>query len=143
MQVTTLEEAVNNMNEEMLRTLDLVAPAREVKAKKRRSKPWYNEEIKQQRKILKNMECKWFKYREDSHWHPHKCKRNRYINILKFKKTSSLHQLVKQNSIASKNYSNYINELTGKKDQNPLPAAMSDKYLAEQFAWFFPNKIEN
>ena len=34
MQVTTLEEAVNNMNEEMLRTLDLVAPTKEVKAKK-------------------------------------------------------------------------------------------------------------
>ena len=33
MQVTTLEEAVNNMSEEMLGTLDLVAPTKEVKAK--------------------------------------------------------------------------------------------------------------
>ena len=32
MQVTTLEEAVSNMNQEVLRTLDLVAPTKEVKA---------------------------------------------------------------------------------------------------------------
>ena len=85
----------------MLRTVDLVAPTKEVKAKKRYAKPWYDEELKQQRKILKNRECKWFKYREDSHWHAYKHERNRYINILKFKKTHSLHQLVKQNSTDS------------------------------------------
>ena len=32
MQVTTLEEEVNYMNEEMIRTLDLVAPTKELKA---------------------------------------------------------------------------------------------------------------
>ena len=46
MQATTLEEAVNNMNEEMLRILDLVAPTKEVRAKKRWPKPWYDEELK-------------------------------------------------------------------------------------------------
>ena len=55
-QVTTLEEVVSNMNEDLIRTLDLVAPTKEVKAKKRRPKQWYDEELKQQRKILKNRE---------------------------------------------------------------------------------------
>ena len=59
MQATTLEETVNNMNEEMLRTLDLVAPTKVMKAKKKKPKPWYDEELKQQRNILKNRECKW------------------------------------------------------------------------------------
>ena len=95
MQVTTHEEAVNNMNEEMLRTFNLVAPTKEVKAKKRRHKPWYDEELKQQRKPLKSKEHKWFNYREDSHWHTYKHERNRYINMLKFRKTHNLHQLVK------------------------------------------------
>ena len=90
MQVTTLEEVVNNMNEEMLRTLDLVTPTKVVKAKKRKPKSWYDEELKQQRKILKNRECKWFKYREGSHWQAYKHERNRYINMLKLKKTHSL-----------------------------------------------------
>ena len=68
MQATTHEEAFNNMNEYMLRTLYLVTPDKVVKAKKRRPKPWYDKELKQQRKILKNRECRWFKYyREDSH----------------------------------------------------------------------------
>ena len=60
MQVQTLQEAINNMNEEILRTLDLVSPTKEVKTKKSRPEPWYDEQLKQERKILKNMECKWF-----------------------------------------------------------------------------------
>ena len=56
-QVTTLEEAVNYLNQEMPRTLNLVTPTKEVKAKERKPTPWYNEELKQQRKILKNREC--------------------------------------------------------------------------------------
>ena len=46
-QATTCEEAVNNMNDEMLRTLYLVAPTKEVKANKRRPKPWNDEDLKQ------------------------------------------------------------------------------------------------
>ena len=129
------------MNEEMLQTIDLGVPTKVKKAKERRSKPWYDEELKQQWKILKNRECKWFKYREDSHWHAYKCKGNRYINILKFKKTHSLHQLIKQNSGDSKKLCKLINELTGNKDHNLLQAAKSDKDLAEEFAQFFLNKI--
>ena len=58
MQATTLKVVVNNMNEEMLTTFDTVAPPKEVKAKKRRPKPWYDEELSLQRKMLKNKECK-------------------------------------------------------------------------------------
>ena len=67
-QVTMLEEAVNHLNQEMLRTLNLVAPTKEVKVKKRKPTYWYDEELKQQRKILKNREHKCFKYKEDHHW---------------------------------------------------------------------------
>ena len=142
MQATTLEEVVSNMNGEMLQTLDLVAPTKVVKAKKRKPKPWYDKELKEQWKILKNRECKWFKYREDSHCQACKHERNRYINMLKLKKTHSLHQSVKQNSTDSKKLFKLINELTGNKDHNPLPAAKLNKVLAEEFAEFFLNKIE-
>ena len=60
--------------------------------------------------------------------------------MLKFKKTHSLYQLVKQNSTYSKKILKLINELAGNKDQNSLPASKSD--LAEEFAQFFLNKIE-
>ena len=46
-QMTTLEEAVNHLNQEMLRTLNLVAATKEVKVKKRKPTPWYDEELKQ------------------------------------------------------------------------------------------------
>ena len=110
-QVTTLEEAVNHLNQKMLRTLNLVAPTKEVKVKKRKPTPWYDEELKQQRKILKNRECKWFKYRKDHHLLTYKHEKNRYINMFKFKKTHSVHQLVKQNSTYTKKVFKLVNEL--------------------------------
>ena len=60
--------------------------------------------------------------------------------MLKFKKTHSLHQLVKQNCTDTKNIFKLVNELTGNKEQNPLPEAKSDKDLAQEFAQFFLNK---
>ena len=57
-QVTTFEEAVNHLNQEMLRTVNLATPTKEVKVKKRKPTPWYDEEQEKQRKILKNRECK-------------------------------------------------------------------------------------
>ena len=76
-QVTILEEAVIHLNQEMPRTLNSVIPTKEVKVKKRKTAPWNDKELKQQRKILKNKEHKWFKYREDHHWLTYKCERNR------------------------------------------------------------------
>ena len=57
-QVTTLEETVNHLRQEMLRTLNLVIQTKEVKDKKRKPILWYDGELKQQRKILKKVECK-------------------------------------------------------------------------------------
>ena len=62
--------------------------------------------------------------------------------MLKFKKTHGLHQLVKQNSTDTKKLFKLVNELTGNKNQNPLPQAKSNKEPAEEFAQFFHNKIE-
>ena len=62
--------------------------------------------------------------------------------MLKFKRTHSLHQLVKQNSIDTKRLFKLVNKLTRTKDQNPLLEVTSDKDLAEQFAQFFLNHSE-
>ena len=62
-----------------------------------------------------------------SSWLTYKCERNRYINMTKFKKSHSLHQLVKHNSTDTKKLPKLVNALTGNKDQNHLPEAKSDK----------------
>ena len=85
-QATTLKKAVIHLSQEMLRNLNLAAPTKEMKVKKKKLTSWNNEELKQQRKILRNRECKWFKYREDYHWLTYKHEKNRYSNMLKFKK---------------------------------------------------------
>ena len=62
--------------------------------------------------------------------------------MIKFTKTHSLHQLVIQNSTDTEKLFKLVNELTGNKDQIPLPEAKSDKDQVEEFVQFLLYKIE-
>ena len=67
----SLQDAVQVFNEEMERTLDIIAPLEEKKKKKkpkRTNKPWYTSELLKQRNIVRNRERVYIKYREKHHW---------------------------------------------------------------------------
>ena len=70
------KEAFNHFATEVLRTLDEIAPQKMVKAANRKPKPWYDEDLKQQRTIMKNREHKWIKYHEDHLWKAYTRERN-------------------------------------------------------------------
>ena len=61
----TLKDATNHFATEVLKTLEEIAPPKIVKITNRKPKPWYDEDLKQQRTVMKNRECKWIKYHED------------------------------------------------------------------------------
>ena len=86
---TNLKDATNQLNSEILRTIDKIAPKEVKKITSRIRKPWYNVDLKHQRQIVKNRERKWLKYREQSHWKAYKRERNKLISILKYKKGSN------------------------------------------------------
>ena len=87
---SNLAEATNQLNSEILRTLDKIAPQQIKKITSRIKKPWYNNNFKHQRQIVKNRERKWLKYREQPHWKAYKRERNRFITMIKYKKKRSL-----------------------------------------------------
>ena len=58
----------NNSNNEMIKTMDKIDPATTKAITSRHKKPWYDEDLKNQRRIMKNRERKWIKYRDDQHW---------------------------------------------------------------------------
>ena len=52
----TLEDALNQFAKEVLKALDEIAPQKIVKTANRKSKLWYDDDLKQQRTIMKNRE---------------------------------------------------------------------------------------
>ena len=63
--------------------------------------------------------------------------------MLRFKKQHSLFTLIKENSNDAKKLYKLVSQLTGHKEENPLPEEDDDTKLAEQFGEFFINKIIN
>ena len=138
----TLEDALNQFTKEVLKTLDEIAPQKIVKAANRKPKPWYDDDLKQQRTIMKNRERKWIKHHEDHHWKAYMREQNRYNTMLKFKKNDCLYRIIKANSNNTKKLFKLISEITGNSKPNPMPDAQSNEELAEGFAKFFRQKID-
>ena len=83
---SNLIDATNQLNSEILRTMDKIAQQQFKKITSRIKKPWYDNDLKHQRQIVKNRERKWLKYREQSHLKAYKRERNRFITMIKYKK---------------------------------------------------------
>ena len=61
-----LEEAFTEFKEEMTEALDELAPLEDKGKPKRKSRPWYDIQLLEQRKITRNRERAFNKYREDT-----------------------------------------------------------------------------
>ena len=64
---SNLKDATNQLNSEILRTMDKITLKQVKKIPSRIRKTWYDDDLKQQRQIVKNRERKWLIYREQSH----------------------------------------------------------------------------
>ena len=139
---TTLQDAINHFTKEVLKALDDIAPLKKVKTTNRKPKPWYDEDLKQQRAIMKNREFKWMKYHDDHLWKAYVRERNRYNTVLKFKKNDCLHRIIKTNSNSTRKLFKLVSKITGSSKPNPMPDAQSDKELVNDFAQFFRQKSD-
>ena len=140
---SNLAKATNQLNSEILRTLDKIAPQQVKKITSRTQKPWYDNYLKHQRQIVKNRERKWLKYMEQLHWKAYKRERNRFITMIKYKKRDHLHNWISTTKGNSKKLYQLITNLTGQNKSNPLPTSTSDEDLADEFATYFLKKICN
>ena len=99
--------------------------------------------MKTQKKVVRNLEDKWLKYQTDSTWKAFKWERYRYRNIINYHKTNSISgEIIKVWGDAKKLYQ-VVNEIAGCEKFNPLPKGQSDSDLAEDFATYFLEKIQN
>ena len=137
---SNLIDATNQLNSEILRTMDKIAPQQLKSITSRIKKPWYNNDLKHQRQIMKNRERKWLKYREQPHWKAYKRERNRFITMIKYKKRDHIHNQISSTTGNSKKLYQLITKLTGQNKSNPLPTSTSNEHLADEFANYFLKK---
>ena len=123
--------------------MDKIATQQIKKITSRIKKPWYDNNLKHQRQIVKSRERKWLKYREQPHWKAYKGERNRFITMIKYKKRDHLHNRISATIGNSKKLYQLITNLTGQNKSNPLPTSTSDEDLADEFATYFLEKICN
>ena len=88
LKATNLDEAINQLICEMQRTLDQIVPEKTKKMQNRKKHPWFDNELYDQRRIMKNKESVWLEYSNPSQWKAYTRERNRFNTMLKYKKTS-------------------------------------------------------
>ena len=140
--VTNLEDAINQLNDQMLRTLNKVAPLKSRRCVRKTPKSWFNKDLLNQRKIIKSREPKWLKDKEPHQWTAFKRERNCYNRMMKFQKRHNTFTRIKDNHNNTRQLYKIISSLTRQDNTNSLPEAHSDQELAEHFAEFFLQKIE-
>ena len=137
------ELAVKALEKELTRTLDELAPLQDRRKKKIPSRPWYNATLKEQKRIVRTRECIYNKDRQPHQWKAFTRERNRYTRMLEFHKRHYLVTKVDEATTDSRQLFQLVETLLGRKEENPLPEANSDSILAEEFAGFFHDKIDN
>ena len=93
---TNLEDAIHQLNDQMLRNLNQVAPLKRRRSLKKTPKSWFNKDLLDQRKI-KNREWRWFKYGQQHQWTAFKRERNWYNKMMKFYKRHNIFKKIKDN----------------------------------------------
>ena len=137
------EQAVKALEKELTRTLDELAPMQDRRKKKISSRPWYNSTLREQKRIVRNRERIYNRDRQLHQWKAFTRERNRYTRMLEFHKRHYLVTKVEEATTDSRQLFQLVGSLLGCKQENPLPEATSDSILAEEFASFFHEKIDN
>ena len=101
--------------------------------------PWYTPQILEQKHKVRKLQRKADKYRHiPSCTKAYKAARNSYLRMIQLAKRESINILIKSFSGNVKKIFDLVNNLTGTKQKNPLPA---EENLPDKFASFFLEKI--
>ena len=135
----TLVEFLNKIRYTIHKNLDKHVPKRFVPTGRRINKSWFNSELREQRKIVRNRQYIYNKYKEDHHWTAYKIQTNRYSAMLRSAMSKFISEQVLKSSNCSKDLYKIVNNLTSSVPDNTMPHCDDDTELANKFADIFIN----
>ena len=137
-----LEEMIKSFNDTITSVLDEFAPVRNKIILQRQTNQWFSDRIKEQKRLVRNHEKWWQKYRLESIWTAFKVERNKCRKMIWSVCTQVLSDKVSGHGQDMKKLYSIVNGLIGRTVENPMPESESDKQLAEDFADYFMEKIK-
>ncbi len=123
--------------------LDVFAPKRTSLQTIHPCHPWHNEEIKWLKHRKRRMERIWKDYPTTENWNLFKQMQSAHKYAIRMEKRRIISQHVLEAQGDPWELYNLTKSLTGTIPENPLPEALSDFLLAEDFSNFFHTKIAN
>ena len=129
-------------NTRLEQALKMLAPLTTKSVIVRRKVPWFTCEVKDQERKLRESEKTWRKNRSEENWMNLKLECTKYNTILKSSKVQSISENVTEHEHHIKKMYRLINNIMGRMAENPKPKSGSDETLANDFANFLMDKIQ-
>ena len=123
--------------------LDTSAPLKSIKMGTKNNKLWYDNDLRQQRRKVKNGEGIFRKYGEQHQWQAFKSEGNKYSRMLIDVKTKFFQNKISENKKDKKVLYNIVSSTIGANTENPMLPGNSNIEIVNSFANFFINKIQN
>ena len=137
-----LDEMMEVLNKNLQDVLDALAPIKSRTKLVITMNPWFNDEIRDQKRRMRNQEKKWRKYKLESKWKAFKSERSKYRQMLREARRAKIAEKVNECDNDVNKLYNLVNHLMGRNLDSPFPDTESNEMLANEFADFFMEKIK-
>ena len=108
----------------------------------RQKTPWFNQQVLEQKRLVRKRERTWKKHKQQHHWEALSNEKKKYRSILKKARCEVISSKVAECKSNVKSLYNLVNNITGGVKENPLPECKDDKCLANTFADYFIEKVQ-
>ena len=139
---TTIDKATSQFNMKLLKALNAIAPIKNIKFTNIPKHPWFNKSIREQRRVVKNHERRWRKYKQQHQWQAYMKERNVYDRLLVYHKKQTILKKISESKYDTKQLFYLINNIAMSKTPDHMPEGRMDAQPAEEFASFFLDKIK-
>ena len=141
-QIDDIDILVTNLETALRESLDSHAPERSKVITCRPNCPWYTDDLKHQKGVVRHRERIWRKYREDHQWLTYKSEKRKYNNMLFESKRINIANKVNQCNRDTRQLFRLVINISSSTKDNPLPDGKSNQELADQFAEYLIDKIQ-
>ena len=141
-QLVDVDTLVSNLETALRESLDSHTPEKSKVITCRPKCPWYTDDLKYQKGVVRHREKIWRKYREDHQWTTYKTEKRKHNKMLLESKWINISDKVNQCNRDMRQLFRLVTEITSSAKDNPLPDGKSNQELADQFAEYFINKIQ-
>ena len=137
-----LSNIINSLKPVLKDALHKHAPAITKTLTTRKSNPWFTEEVRTQKRLLRKMEKTYRTHKTNTSWQNFRIQKQIYRNMLKKAKTEAVSNKVAEYSNDTKNLYKIVNNILGTNKEKPVPPGNDKNRLADELANYFIGKIQ-